>query len=424
MPTPELTYADQLARYDADLQALIADIRTLPSTTPSPFDRRSFLKKAALTTGGLTLLFTLDTRRARAASLDTDEPAAAPATEATLNAFVRIAPDNIVTVFSKGPEIGQGIKTAFALIIAEELDADWATVTVEQAPVNPKVYGSQSAGGSTSIPRGWDQLRQAGAAARAMLIAAAAQQWSVPAADCSAANSVVTHKPSGRKLTYGALAVAAATQPVPDATKLPLKARAAWKLLGKRISGVDNQAIVTGAPIFGIDVQLPGMLYANYTKSPAIGGKVKSANLDDLKKLPGITDAFLLEGTGNPSEVMPGVAIIGKSTWAVFKAKSALKVVWDNTGASTDSLTAAAIQAKALAAPPPHPRHQHRRRRRRLRLRSPRRRGQLQLRHGLPPAARTRKLHRLVSRRHHRALDPQPDRRPRHLPGRHPPQAA
>jgi isoquinoline 1-oxidoreductase beta subunit len=354
MPTPELTYADQLARCDSDLQALIADIRTLP-TQAHTLDRRSFLKKAALTTGGLTLLFTLDTRRARAEDHTPNTDAPASTHEATLNAFVRIAPDNTVTVFSKGPEIGQGIKTAFALIIAEELDADWSTVTVEQAPVNPKVYGSQSAGGSTSIPRGWDQLRQAGAAARAMLIAAAAQQWSVPAAECSAANSVVTHKPSGRKLTYGALATAAAAQPVPDATKLPLKPRAEWKLLGKRISGVDNRAIVTGAPIFGIDVQLPGMLYANYTKSPAIGGKVKSANLDELKKLPGITDAFVLEGTGNPSDVMPGVAIIGKSTWAVFKAKSALKVVWDNAGASTDSLTAAAIQAKAVSATLPTP---------------------------------------------------------------------
>ena len=153
---------------------------------------------------------------------------------------MRIAPDNTVTLYSKGPEIGQGIKTAFGLIIAEELDADWKTVKVEQAPVNPKVYGYQGAGGSTSIPRGWDQLRQAGATARAMLVAAAATQWNVPASECTAADSVVSHKASGRKLTYGALAKTRRPQPVPDATKLPLKATAEYKLLGKRYTGVDN----------------------------------------------------------------------------------------------------------------------------------------------------------------------------------------
>ena len=156
---------------------------------------------------------------------------------------------------------------------------------------------SKRQGGSTSIPHGWDQLRQAGATARAMLIAAAAQQWKVPVTECTAANSVVGHKASGRKLSYGDLATAAAQQPIPDVASIPLKARADYKLIGKRISGVDNHDIVTGRPIFGIDVQMPGMLYANYTKCPAIGGKVKSANVDAIKKLPGVVDAFVLDGT-------------------------------------------------------------------------------------------------------------------------------
>ncbi|SNT38787.1 isoquinoline 1-oxidoreductase, beta subunit [Granulicella rosea] len=354
LETPS-TYAEKLAEYDAGMQALVAEIRgvTVPAATgASNMGRRSFLKKAVFAGGGLALLFTLDTRRARAAEGEAPEP---HAETTTLNAFVRIAPDNTVTLYSKGPEIGQGIKTAFALIIAEELDADWKTVVVEQAPVNPKVYGSQSAGGSTSIPRGWDQLRQAGATARAMLIGAAAKQWGVPAAECTASESVVTHKPSGRRLTYGAVATAAAKEEVPDAKTLPLKARADYKLMGKRIGGVDNAKIVTGKPIFGIDVQMPGMVYANYTKCPAIGGKVKSANLDEIRKLPGVVDAFLLDGTGNPAEVMPGVAIIGQNTWAVFKAKAALKVEWDETGASQDSLTAAAAKAKEISAKPPTP---------------------------------------------------------------------
>ena len=356
MPALQKTsqYAEQLAQYDAGMQALIAELRTLPpsETISSTFDRRSFLKKAAFAGGGLALIFHIDTKDAHASV--TEEGAGHP-DSTVLNAFVRVAPNNTVTIFSKGPEIGQGIKTAFGLIIAEELDADWNTVLVEQAPVNPKVYGSQSAGGSTSIPRGWDQLRQAGAAARAMLIAAAAAQWNVPAAECTTSASMVMHKPSNRKLSYGDLATAASTQPVPEPASLQLKARADYKLMGKRISGVDNHKIVTGQPLFGIDTQLPGMLYANYSKCPAIGGKVKSANLDEIKKLPGVVDAFILEGTNNPNEVMPGVAIIGKNTWAVFKAKAALKVEWDETNASKDSLTAAATKAKELSTNPPTP---------------------------------------------------------------------
>lgn len=332
--------AETFAQYDAEIQALIAEVETISPPVAATMARRSFIKLASLAGGGLALAFHLDTRPVRAEEV--------AANETTLNAFVRITPDNTVTVYSKGPEIGQGIKTAFGLIIAEELDADWKTVKVDQAPIKPKVYGYQGAGGSTSIPRGWDQLRQAGATARAMLIASAAKQWNVPVSECTAADSFVIHKPTARKLTYGSLAKAAADQPVPDVAKVPLKTRAEYKLLGKRFTGVDNAKVVTGQPLFGIDVKLPGMLYANYTKCPAVGGKVKSANLDEIKKLPGIVDAFVLEGTGNPLEVMPGIAIIAKTTWDAFKAKAALKVEWDESAASKDSLTAATAKAKEL----------------------------------------------------------------------------
>jgi isoquinoline 1-oxidoreductase beta subunit len=349
MPVPET-----FAQYDADIQAIIAEVTTIPAPV-STIGRRSFLKLAGFAGGGLVLAFTLDTRSARAAVSGGGAAAHEGMEPNSLNAFVRVAPDNTVTLYSKGPEIGQGIKTAFGLIIAEELDADWKLVKVEQAPVNPKVYGYQGAGGSTSIPRGWDQLRQAGAAARTMLVSAAATQWKVPVSECTASASVVTHTPSKRKLSYGALAVAACNEPVPDATKLPLKKTSEYKLLGKRHTGVDNAKLVVGAPLFGIDVQLPGMLYANYVKCPAAGGKVKSANLDEIKKMPGVCDAFVLEGTGNPTELMPGVAIIAKSTWEAFKAKEALKVEWDESKASKDSLTAATAKAKEIAAKMPVP---------------------------------------------------------------------
>ena len=164
--------------------------------------------------------------------------------------------------------------------LAEELDADWAQIHVESAPADAKLYNNlsfgtiQGTGGSSAIANSWMQLRQAGAAARAMLVGAAAKQWNVPAGELSASASVVTHKASGRKATYGELATAAAAMPVPDPFSLPLKTRAEYKLLGKRYTGVDNRKLVTGKPLFGIDVQVPGMLYANYHMSPAIGGKV------------------------------------------------------------------------------------------------------------------------------------------------------
>src|ERR1019366_6408356 len=150
-----------------------------------------------------------------------------------MNAFIRIAPDNTITIFSKCPEIGQGIKTSFGVIIADELDADWNHVVMEQADINPRVYGSQGAGGSTSIPRAWNQLRQAGAGAKAMLIAAAAKKWNVNPSEITAKDSTLTH-PSGKTATYGSLATAAAKMPVPDPKSLKLKTRAEYRLIGKR----------------------------------------------------------------------------------------------------------------------------------------------------------------------------------------------
>jgi isoquinoline 1-oxidoreductase beta subunit len=327
----------KFAQSDAYVASLMRQVETLEPARIE-LGRRAFLKLSTAAGAGLVLALYLPGGKADAAE-----------TPKVLNAFVRIAPDNVITIYSKGPEIGQGIKTAFGLIIAEELDADWKTVVVEQARINPKVYGYQGAGGSTSIPRGWDQLRQAGAGAKAMLTAAAAKRWGVPASECTARDSTVHHQASGKSATYGALADDAAKMPVPDIATLKLKTRAEYRLLGKRYSGVDNAKVVTGQPLFGIDVQLPGMVYANYVKCPAVGGKVKSFNAAAVKNLPGVIDVFTLEGTGKPSEVMPGVAIIATSTWAAFKAKSALQVEWDESEASRDSSTAATARAKDIA---------------------------------------------------------------------------
>jgi isoquinoline 1-oxidoreductase beta subunit len=313
--------------------------------------RRGFIKVAGGAAGGLVLGLSMGMPNLAQAQSGPPPRPFAP------GAFVRIAPDGKITLISKNPEIGQGIKTGFGVILAEELDAKWSDVTVRQAEVNAAVYGTQFAGGSLSIPRAWDELRYAGAGARAMLVAAAAQRWGVSASELTTADSTVIHAASGRRAGYGSLATAAAALPVPDIQSLKLKARKDYKLIGKRFTGVDNPAIVTGKPLFALDVQLPGMRYASIEKCPSVGGKAKSFNVEEIKTLPGILDAFIIEGTPPVDDVMktgvlPGVAVIGKSTWAVFSARKALKVEWDTTTASKDSWATFVQQARALSKKP------------------------------------------------------------------------
>jgi isoquinoline 1-oxidoreductase subunit beta len=307
--------------------------------------RRSFIKITGLAGAGLVLAYSLagSSKSAMAAG------AASAGGDLTFNAYVRIAPTGILTLYNKAPEIGQGIKTSFPMILAEHLDADWADVRVEQAPIDPKVYGRQSAGGSRSTPTGWEAYRHAGAVARAMLVTAAAKTWNVPEAELTTEKSMVVHAASGRKLKYGALAEKAAALPVPDEKTVHIKSRKEYKLLGTRVMGVDVPRIVTGQPLYGIDQKVPGMLYATYTKAPATGGKVASANLTDIKKMSGVKDAFVIEGNGRVAELMPGVAILATSTWAAIKAKRALNVVWDESEASDDSWTDMNAQARKLA---------------------------------------------------------------------------
>jgi isoquinoline 1-oxidoreductase subunit beta len=306
-------------------------------------NRRAFLKLAGVAGGGLALAFYIGDRSTALAKANSGEQVLAP------NAFLRISPDGSILIYSKGPEIGQGVKTSFPMIVAEELDADWSRVRVEQAPIDPSVYGRQSAGGSRSIPMSWDQLRRAGATARAMLVAAAAKDWHVSPNECTTDSSNVIHAPSNRRASYGELATKAAALPVPDEKSLELKERKDYKLLGKRITGVDNVKVVTGQPLFGIDQVIPGMQYAVFEKCPAVGGKVREANLEEIRKLPGVTNVLVIEGTGKPTEVMPGVAILANSTYAALAARRQLKVSWDESSASKDSWSKAVSDAQKLA---------------------------------------------------------------------------
>lgn len=308
--------------------------------------RRLFLKQSMAAGGGLMLAMIGGTEIIKPVIAATD------ATEFAPNAFIRITQDGRVTLISKQPEIGQGIKTSLPMVLAEELEVDWQDVQVVQGDLNP-AYGNQSAGGSTSTPNNYNDFHRLGATARTMLIQAAAQTWNVPTSECTAAHATVTHTPSGRKLKYGELVARASTLPVPDAKQVVLKDPATYKLLGTRIGGVDNAAIVSGKPLFGIDIKLPGMLYASYAKCPTLGGKAVSVNLDEIKKLPGVHDAFIIDSDNrNLRGLLSGVAIIANSTWAAFSARKQLRVQWDEGIGAQHSWAGFSEQAAKLGPQP------------------------------------------------------------------------
>src|SRR4051812_48467251 len=254
-----------------------------PANSASVVDRRAFIKVSALAGGGLLVGTYL---RFGPASAFAETPSLSADTFAP-NAFISIAPSGAVSIIAPNSEMGQGIKTSLPMIVAEELDVPWEQVIVVQGDLNP-AYGCQASVGSGSTTGNFAALRRAGATARAMLIEAAAQTWGVSASECATDKGTVVHPASRRRATYGDLATKAATLTPP--ANAPLKDPKDFKLIGTRVPGVDNQKIVTGAPLFGIDVKLPGMVYATYTKCPVFGGKVVSANTEEVKKQPGVRD--------------------------------------------------------------------------------------------------------------------------------------
>ena len=341
--TPTVTdyFSDLMEELQVDPPA-----RPSADTTPaamSGMSRRSFIKLSGLLGGGLALGFSLNSPRAQATG--------GHAGAVELSAYVQVREDGTVIIQAKCPEIGQGVKTALPMIVAEELDAAWEDVEVIQSPIDEDLYGRQIAGGSRAIPENWDLLRNAGATVRAMLLTAAASRLGVPESELRTENTRIIHAASNRSLHYGEVAEDAARLSVP--TTVALKKVGEYRLLGRRITGVDNHKLVTGQPLFGIDQTVPQMSYAVYQKCPATGGRVVSANLDHIKTLKGVKDAFILEGNNNPVQLMPGVAIVADSTWAAFKARRELLVVWDESDASKDSWTAFKAQASELAAKAP-----------------------------------------------------------------------
>jgi len=316
-------------------------------------NRRQLFKVTALVGGGLLLELRLP------ATATAQEPSTL-VTSRELNAFIQIAPDGEITIYASLPEMGQGVKTSLPMIIAEEMGARWEDVTVIQAPVDQEKFGMQGAGGSTSIPRNQDAMRRLGASAREMLIGAGALLMEVDREGLEAKDSKVIDSSSGKSRTFGQLAALAAEQPVPDQEMLSFKDPRSYTIIGTSIGGVDNLVIATGKSEFGIDVDVPGMKYATYTRCPRIGGKAVRFNEKEIKALPGIIDAFILEPddrSGKASmafleglaSLRGGVAIVGDDTWSVFDAKRKLDVQWDTAGASDDDWSQMVEQAQALA---------------------------------------------------------------------------
>ena len=289
------------------------------------FSRRGFLQ-AALVSGAFVL-----TARFIPEPLWAAEGAAAAAFEPSL--WMSIAPDGAVTIVAHRSEMGCGSRTALPLVVADELDADWTRVRLEQAIGDPK-YGEQDTDGSHSVRSNFDLMRQVGATGRAMLISAAAAKWGVPAKDCATEPHFVVHTASGRKLGYGEVAAAAAKLPVPKKEDVPLKERSQWRYIGKESNSLfDLPEIVTGKAIFGMDATMPGMVYASIEHPPVLGQKIKSYDDKAALQVTGVQKTLTIDPFKPPHMFQPlgGVAVIADNSYAAFKGRKSLKIEWDSS---------------------------------------------------------------------------------------------
>jgi isoquinoline 1-oxidoreductase beta subunit len=300
-------------------------------------NRRTFLWTGTAGGAGLLIgfdLFGCDAKdKPKAPPKPKDPTAGTPGAEYDVNAYVRIGTDDSITIIVPESEMGQGVLTSVAMIVAEELGADWKRVRSEHALANKEKYGRQGTGGSTTIRKGLEQFQRAGATARAMLIEAAAQQWKVPAAECTVARGVIAHANSKATATFGSVAQAASKLEPP--AELPaLRDPKSYEIIGKAVQRLDLPPKTDGTAVFGIDVKVPDMLTAQVVHPPAFGGKLESVDAAAAKAVPGVVDVV---------EIPTGVAVIAKHFWAAKLGRDALKVTWDDgphAGLSSAKITA------------------------------------------------------------------------------------
>ena len=293
--------------------------------------RRAFIRNTGLASGGLVIGFNW----LASCKMTPEQVNNLPKEWFELNGFLKVGDNGLVTIMSPNPEIGQNVKTSMPMIVAEELDVAWKDVIVEQAPLNTDIFTRQLAGGSQSIRQGWESLRMAGATARHMLKEAAAQAWGVPANEITTKDGMLTHEASGNSAGYGEMASAATNIEVPE--EVELKDNGSFSIIGTDKRNVDGKDIVTGKPLFGLDVYKEGMLTAMIVHPPAFGMKYKGMNADAVKTMPGIKDVFhfVVYPEGMEKQWSDGggipelVAIVGNSTWECMQAKKALQVEWE-----------------------------------------------------------------------------------------------
>src|SRR6266567_2402598 len=253
------------------------------------------------------------------------------------DAYVHVKPDGQISLIVAKSEMGQGIKTGLAMILAEEAEVDLASVKVEQADTRPDLYAHLGTGGSGSTMENFMPLRRAGAQVRELMITAAAAKWNVPPAECEAKKGTVLHKKSSRKAGYGELVAAAAKLPLPDPEKVPLKDASKFEVIGHPVARVDVPSKVNGSAQFGIDVRVPEMVFAVVARSPTFGGKVAHFDAAKAKAVGGVLNVFEIPALGRDMFTAGGIVVVADSTWAAMKGRDALQITWDNGAAASES---------------------------------------------------------------------------------------